>query len=456
MKFGGTSVADAAHIREVARIVGERLQRRPVVVASAHAGVTDHLDRLAREALSGKGDLAPLAEKHRAILRDLAISSDSIEPLLRELEAVLRGVSLVRELSPRTLDLIHSFGERLSVRTIAAHFRNVGIDATAVDAFDVGLVTDANCGRARPLPEAAAEIARRFAKMSGVPVVTGYIGKDSSGHVTTLGRNGSDFSAAIFGNALDAEEIQIWTDVDGVLTADPRVVPEARSLPIMTYEEAGELAYYGGKVLHPATIQPAVAKSIPVRVLNTKKPQSAGTLIVHQVSDRAPAVTSITSRRNVAILNVISTRMLGQSGFMARLFEEFGRREIVIDHIATSEVSVTLTTDARADLEAVARALAPIAEVTVERAKATVSIVGRGMREHGEVVPRALATLHEARIDPELITQSAMRLSLSIVVEEDQAAPAVRILHSEFFRSAPAAKPADPPAARAAAARESS
>ena len=148
--------------------------------------------------------------------------------------------------------------------------------------------------------------------------------------------------------------------------------------------------------------------------------------------------------------------MLGQSGFMARLFEEFGRREIVIDHIATSEVSVTLTTDARADLEAVARALAPIAEVTVERAKATVSIVGRGMREHGEVVPRALATLHEARIDPELITQSAMRLSLSIVVEEDQAAPAVRILHSEFFRSAPAAKPADPPAARAAAARESS
>lgn len=433
LKFGGTSVADAAHIREVGRIVNGCVARRPVVVASAHAGVTDLLDRLAHDAVKGRADLDPIAERHRTVLRDLGLSTEPIEPLLAELEAVLRGVALVRELSPRTLDLVHSFGERLSVRAVAAHLRSAGIEAMAIDAFDAGLVTDANCGRARPLPEAEKEIARALAKAEGVPVITGYIGKDLSGHITTLGRNGSDYSAAIFGNALDAEEIQIWTDVDGVMTADPRVVPEARSIPVMTYEEAGELAYYGGKVLHPATIQPAVAKNIPVRVLNTKRPASAGTLIARTAPEPAPAVTSITSRRGVAVVNVISTRMLGQSGFMAKLFEEFGRREIVIDHVATSEVSVTLTVDARTDLDGAAKALAPIAEVSVARGKATVSIVGRGMRRHGDVVPRALQTLHAARIHPELITQSAMRLSLSTVMDEDQAHAAVRALHAELF-----------------------
>jgi aspartate kinase len=423
-------------LREVARIVAARLASKPVLVVSAHAGVTDHLDRLAREAVVGKANTTEIAERHRAVFRELGLATDPIEPLLAELDAILKGVSLVRELSPRTLDLVHSFGERLSVRALAAHMKNCGIEATAVDAPDAGLVTDANSGRARPLPQAERDILSRIGKIPGVPVITGYIGKDLSGHLTTLGRNGSDYSAAIFGNALSAEEIQIWTDVDGVMTADPRVVADARSIPVMSYEEAGELAYYGGKVLHPATIQPAVAKNIPVRVLNTKRPQSAGTLIVRNVDHAAPPVTSITSRRNVAILNVVSTRMLGQSGFMAKLFEEFGRREIAIDHIATSEVSVTLTTDMRADLEGVARALAPIAEVTLAKSKATVSIVGRGMREHGEVVPRALSTLHATGIDPKLITQSAMRLSLSIVVEEHEAPTSVRALHAEFFQPA--------------------
>ncbi|MBI3819264.1 MAG: aspartate kinase [Planctomycetes bacterium] len=438
MKFGGTSVADAEHIREVARIVRERLARKPVVIVSAHAGVTDQLDQIGRDAVLGHADAAPLAERHAKLLHDLGLDPSLLAPLLHEIETLLKGIELVRELSARTRDMVHSFGERLSVRTVAAHFCSVGIPAVAIDAFDAGLITDSNYGRARPLPEAEKKIYETLRNIPGVPVITGYIGKDLNGHITTLGRNGSDYSGAIFGNALNVEEIQIWTDVDGVMTADPRVVPLAQSIPEMTYEEAGELAYYGGKVLHPATIQPAVAKKIPVRVLNTKKPVSPGTLIEQRVPGDALPVTSITSRRGVAMLNVISTRMLGQSGFMARLFDEFGKREIVIDHIATSEVSVTLTTDAHSDLESIERALKEIADLEVERGKATVSIVGRGMRSHPEVVSKALLTLHQAGIAPQLITQSALRSSLSLLVEESQASAAVRALHQSFFEMAPA------------------
>jgi aspartate kinase len=433
MKFGGTSVADAVHIREVGKIVRERLARKPVVVVSAHSGVTDQLDQLARAAVVGKADIRPLAARHATVLQELGLDPAIHTELLAELETLLRGIALVRELSARTLDLVHSFGERLSVRTVAAHFNAIGMPATALDAFDAGLVTDTNYGRARPLASAEGAIRERLGLVRGVPVISGYIGKDSDGHITTLGRNGSDYSAAIFGNALNVEEIQIWTDVDGVMTADPRVVPEARSIPEMTYEEAGELAYYGGKVLHPATIQPAVAKNIPVRVLNTRRSTSPGTLIERAVPGSPGMVTSITSRRGVAMLNVLSTRMLGQSGFMSRLFEEFGRLEIVIDHIATSEVSVTLTTDARAHLENVQKALADVADVQFERGKATVSIVGRGMRSHSEAAPLALTTLQKAGIAPQLITQSALRTSLSLLLEEAEAGPAVKALHAAFF-----------------------
>jgi len=439
MKFGGTSLADAGRIREVARIVSEAAARSPVVVVSAHAGVTDLLDHLAREAAAGRAESRAIAELHVKVLRDLGLPEDIARPLLAELDELLHGVSLVRELSPRTLDHVLSFGERLSARTVAAHFRAAGLDATAIDAFDAGVLTDSNYGRARPTPDSAREIAQRIAAVRGVPVVTGYIGRDPRGHITTLGRNGSDYSAAIFGHAIGAAEIQIWTDVDGVMTADPRVVPDAQRIPAMTYEEAAELAYYGGKVLHPATIQPAVAKEIPVRVLNTHRPDSGGTLIARAVPGAVAPVTSITSRRGVAMLNVVSTRMLGQVGFMARLFEVLARHEIVVDHVATSEVSVTLTSDAASDLDAAARELEPIAEARLERGKATVSIVGRGMRTHGEVVPRALATLHDAGIDPQLITQSALRTSVSLVLEEPEAARAVRALHSRLIESRVAA-----------------
>lgn len=433
MKFGGTSVGDALHIREVARIVREVIDRKPVVIVSAHTGVTDQLDQLARAAVAGNADVKPLVERHATILRELQLKPELQTSLLEELETLLRGIALVRELSARTLDLVHSFGERLSARAVAAHFNNSGMASAAIDAFDAGLITDSNYGRARPLPEAERKIFQSLQKISGVPVITGYIGKDTNGHITTLGRNGSDYSAAIFGNAINAEEIQIWTDVDGVMTADPRVVSDASSVPEMTYEEAGELAYYGGKVLHPATIQPAVAKNIPVRVLNTKRPASRGTLIEQKVPGTPPPVTSITSRRGVAMLNVLSMRMLGQSGFMSRLFEEFGKHEIIIDHIATSEVSVTLTTDAKANLEKVQKALVDVADVQFERGKATVSIVGRGMRTHPEVNPLILTTLHKSGIAPQLITQSALRTSLSFLVEEAEAAPAVKALHQALF-----------------------
>jgi aspartate kinase len=436
MKFGGTSVADAAHLREVGRIVAQRLASRPAVVVSAHAGVTDQLDKLAHEAVSGRVDVAPLAEKHRAILRELGLTTEAIEPLLAELDAVLKGVSLVRELSPRTLDLIHSFGERLSARSVAAHFRASGIDAAAHDAFDVGLTTDSNCGRARPLPNAEKLIREKLRDVKGVPVITGYIGKDAAGHVTTLGRNGSDYSAAIFGNALDAEEIQIWTDVDGILSADPRLVPGARTLPRVSFAEAAELAYYGAKVLHPASIAPAVARDIPVRVLNTLKPQSAGTLVEREAGAAAAALASVASRAGVCTVRVQGRRLRVDPGFLPRVLATFESMGLVPDLVVASEVGLTLVVPESAAVERAVEALPAEARVDVARGRGILCIVGSGLRGEAGVRDRVLAAL--AGIGPEMVALGGAGTSVAAVFPEERLGEAGRRLHRTFFEEVPA------------------
>ena len=438
MKFGGTSVGGSKEIRRVAEIVRARLHQKPAVVASAMSGITNRLFKIGDLALGRspwQAEYDGIASKHRDVLRDLELPLDLMDRELSELHDLVRGIELLHELTLRTRDYLASFGERMSVRIIAGHFNRVGIPAKAFDSFDVGLVTDAHFGGARPLPEADELIRQSLAKESVTPVITGYIGKSKTGDITTLGRGGSDYSGSIFGAALDAEEIQIWTDVDGVMTADPRIVPNARFLPVLSFTEASELAFYGAKVIHPATMIPAVKKGIPIRVVNSYRPEFEGTLIVSSLKSAELGVKSITSKDNIAVVNIIAAPMLNQYGFMARIGDVFARNEVVIDMIATSEVSVSMTTDARVNLDPVVAELSRFANVTVDRGVSIISIVGEEIRDRIGFAAEVFQVIARAGINLEMISFGANRINLSFLVRQERAKEVVVLLHQHLFGS---------------------
>jgi aspartate kinase len=435
LKFGGTSLTDAANIRAIAEIVRSTDDERPVVVVSAHAGVTDLLDSLADEALKRKTDLAPVRDRHLRLLEDLDLPGDLLDDLLTELESLLTGVTLVRELTDRSRDYILSFGERMSSLVVAAAFRQAGLPARAIAAWDLGLVTDSAFGAAHPRKECFPRIRQSLLTVKEVPVITGFIAKDRDGNITTLGRSGSDFTASLVGAAVGAREIQIWTDVDGVMSADPRIVSGAKSLPRLSFNEMSELAYYGAKVIHPSTMVPAITNRIPVRVLNTHAPTHPGTVILDEPAPKAPPVSSIAYRRRLTLINVVSTRMLLQHGFMARLFDVFARHEVVVDMISTSEISVSITTDSHCGLGPVLRELEEVADVTVESDKAIVCLVGDGIRTTSGTVSRIFTTLEHAGVVTRMISMGATRINVSFLVSEEDVETAVRALHTEFFES---------------------
>ncbi len=434
MKYGGSSVADAGRIRNVFGIVKARLAQKPLVIVSAFRGVTDDLLQSAQDALQGKeGGVAKLRDRHQGCLRDLGLDPGLVDGLLDNLARLLQGIALLRELTPRALDKVASFGERLSARVIAAHFAKAGVPAEAHDAFDLGLLTTDDFGAAQPLPEADAEIRARVAKLTKLPVVTGFIGKTRAGDIATLGRNGSDFSATIFGAALDAPEIQIWSDVDGIMTADPRLVPAARPIESLTFEEAGELAYYGGKVLHPATIIPAVRKGIPVRCLNTFKPDHPGTTILRGGPPGPGRARSIAHNLHNLVLTITSPRMLQSHGFLARLFEVFGRHRISVNMIATSEVSVSVTLDTNRNLEAAVEDLRRFAEVEVEKDMAIVCVVGQGLHASPGAAGDVFQALQEAGVNVRMISQGASEINIAFVVADAECQKAVQAVHRKFF-----------------------
>lgn len=465
MKFGGSSVADAACLRQVAELVTERLPQAPLVVLSATGKTTDALFAAARTALAGDADAAlgaldRIVDRHRQIARELFDGDlGAFETLLHERRAelalLLRGTALLRELTPRTLDAVVSHGERLSTALLATLLQRRGVDATAVDARAV-MRTDARYGQAAPDRDAIRALAaERLAPVLGpgrAVVTEGYIGSAADGSTTTLGRGGSDFSAALLGAALDVAEVQIWTDVEGVLTADPRVVPAARNVPWMTFAEAAELAAFGAKVLHPATIQPAVDRDIPVSVRHTQRPAGAHTRIARSAahgvgsgvgsgvggSDGAPAkrppVTAICSRGPIAVLTMTSTRMLHQSGYLARIFEVFGRLRVPVDLIATAEVAVSCTVEADAPLGDLVRELQTFAQVTVSERRAMVAVVGEALRRTPGLAARGLAALGD--VVPELVSMGGNDINLSVVVPDDRAHDVVRRLHATFFEEA--------------------
>jgi aspartate kinase len=447
MKFGGTSVGSPERIRALADLVAARIDLAPVVVVSAFSGITDALLHgaklaLARDAACARV-LSTTLERHRAAVdalvppgaeRDRLVAQ--VENLLAELRAFYSGVYNLGELTARSLDTISSMGERLSHEIVAAALRARGVRAREVDARRV-VITDESFGRARPLhDETAAGVATHVRPLldSGmVPVLGGFIGATRQGATTTLGRGGSDWSASLLGAILGADEIQIWTDVDGMMTVDPRVVAAAQALPSVTFDEAAELAYFGAKVLHPETIRPAIERGIPVRILNSLRPQAPGTLIRQSAEGALGEPRAIAFKKGISVILIAQPRMLMAYGFVARVFEVFDRHRTPVDLIATSEVSISLTVDDPSHLRAVQEELAGLGDVKILADMAIVSVIGRGFVRHPGLAGRIFHAIRDVNVV--MISFGASDVNVSFVVAEIDAERAVRTLHREFFEA---------------------
>ncbi len=406
----------------------------PVVVVSALAGVTNALVEWCREPARRDGILSETFERHRRFAAEVGLPAGildgALEALARDANAVGRGFSDQR-VDGEARDCILAHGERLAAGLFAAGLRGAGVDATAMFAGDAGLITDDRFGAAHPLPEAASRLRDGLGNRGPVPVVTGFTGATLDGRVTTLGRGGSDYSAALIGAALGADEIQIWTDTSGMLSADPRVVSEARVVPRLSFAEASELAYFGARVLHPKTLLPAIEREIPVRVLNTARPEDAGTLILPDAvrDDSTWHVKSIAGKRGITAITIASTRMLLAHGFLARVFEVFARHHVVVDLVTTSEVSISVTVDDTSRIEGAIAELEGIGRVEIKRDLAVVAVVGEGAPRHPGLAGHLFTLVGGVGVPVEMISQGASRVNLSFVVAEKDADKVVRLLH---------------------------
>lgn len=440
MKFGGSSVANRAQIQKVLSIVrsARDQQRAPVVVSSAHKGITDALVNAAKAAAAGELGAADPIDLQRKILAELECPPDLLDGFFAELGDLLRGISLVKELSPRSLDYVSSFGERMSVRAIADFFTRNGLPARAHDVWELGFITDAAFGRARPLEGWEANCRAAFARLptNEVPIVTGFVGKNGAGEITTVGRNGSDLTASLLGGALAAEEVQIWTDTDGVMTADPSVVDGARNIPHMRFDEAAELAYFGSRVLHPSTLLPAMSSDIPVRVLNTNRPAHRGTVIQKLTDANPSAATSIAYKERQSVLVLRTTRMFAQAGFLARVFEILGRRQVDVDMISTSEVSISLTTADRPALEAAEQELSTIGKVELRHGKTILAVVGQHLPERPGIGAQVLASVAGSGVNVEMISYGMDSINFTMLIDDADIGRAVKVLHEMLFAAA--------------------
>ena len=447
MKFGGTSVADASAFDNVARIVAERIELRPVVVVSAMSGMTDALVSSAEVAQSGQTDrafasLATMFDRHRtaaSVLLDQTSASeftDRLQAAEDDLAKLL--VAVHREPGNRASlkDEILSFGERLSSELLTRVLVTRGVLSKTVDAREC-IVTNDDHGSASPVADETVRRTQTVLKpllQSGiVPLVGGFFAATHSGVTTTLGRGGSDYTAAILGAALSCDEIQIWTDVTGVLTADPRVVPQAQTVERLSYGEAAELAYFGAKVLHPKTIQPAIEKDIPVRICNSHLPAEPGTLVCAQTETSSRTLKAIAHKSGVTTVQITSARMLGAYGFLRALFEVFEQHRTVVDVVTTSEVSVSLSLDDATALPAILDDLNSLGTVGVEPGRAIICVVGEGLRGTPGIAARVFSTISDINVT--LISQGASSINFTFAIEEERAHEAVRRLHREFFET---------------------
>jgi aspartate kinase len=445
MKFGGTSVGDVAAFERLISIVSSQVDRRPVIVVSAMTKVTDALLLAFEMARSGDAEgafnsLEPHFARHAEVVESL-VSAENKQSISNELRFAREELGdlltrVVRRSLPLQMlkDAIVSYGEQLSSRLVTDVLRSNGVNARHVDSRRL-IVTDDEHGAAQPIWQETRELVRLelhpIVDAGEVPVLGGFIAASQAGETTTLGRGGSDYSAAIFAASLEAGELQIWTDVTGVLTCDPRVCPEARTLRTLSYEEAAELAYFGAKVLHPKTIQPAVDLEIPVRVCNSREPDQQGTMVLPAGRSTPRKVKSIAHKTGITVLHITSARMLGAYGFMSAIFQIFERHRTVVDVVTTSEVSVSLTLENTNSLDAVVADLKRIGHVDIERDQAIICLVGSGLRRTAGVAAQIFTAITDINVS--MISHGASGVNMTFVVDQSVVKDVITKLHMTFF-----------------------
>ncbi|KAK9675329.1 hypothetical protein RND81_11G000800 [Saponaria officinalis] len=457
MKFGGSSVASADRMRQVADLILGFPDENPLVVLSAMGKTTNHLLNAGEKAVccgvsktSDIPELTLIKDLHLSTVSDLGIPLSVISSHLDELDQLLKGIAMMKELTPRTKDYLVSFGECMSTRIFAAFLNSLGSNARQYDAFDIGFITTDDFTNADILEATYPALSKRlrddWLAHPAIPIVTGFLGKGcKSCAITTLGRGGSDLTATTIGKALGLREIQVWKDVDGVLTCDPTIHPRAQPVPFLTFDEAAELAYFGAQVLHPQSMRPAREGDIPVRVKNSYNPKAPGTLIIRGRDMSEVLLTSIVLKRNVTMLDIVSTRMLGQYGFLAEVFSTFEDLGISVDVVATSEVSISLTLDpsklwsreliqqAR-ELDRVVEELEKIAVVNLLQHRSIISLIGN-VQYSSLILEKAFHVLRTNNVNVQMISQGASKVNISLIVNDDEAEKCVKALHYAFFES---------------------
>lgn len=442
VKFGGSSLATSHRINNVANIINGLILRGdvPIVVCSAMGKTTNNLVEAGEEALrKGTFDISEIVALHTNTCELLKLDVDTvseIQTLLIDMGKMLTGISMLGELTPQSKDKLVSYGEMMSIRILASTLNKSGTISQYLDAYSLGLQTDAEFGNADVLDISYPTIKRKLSEHTGVvTVVPGFIGTSPCNHTTTLGRGGSDLTAMVLGSAVKADEIQLWKDVDGMMTADPRDIPEATSVPRVSYEEASEMAYFGANILHPLSMYPAMKTGTPIRIRNSLNPLHPGTIITRERGFRESLVTAITCKKGIDLIDIVSTRMLGQCGFLSKVFQLFSDNSLSIDMIATSEVSVSLTLDHDQDPLDISKCihqLRDVSEVTENKNTSIISLVSDGSKS-SDVMAEVFQVMKQSNIKVLMVSQGASKVNIGIVVSGDQMLGAVKALHSHFF-----------------------
>jgi aspartate kinase len=458
LKFGGTSVGDVDSISSVLEIVRRQMDQPLVLVFSAMGKTTDQLAAVGELASQGKleeslGVISALRGYHFEIIGQLLKNGEAkrrvtsfCDQTFRSLEEMARGMSVLSDFSLAVQDRVLGLGEILSTRILAAFFLQENLPVEWVDAREL-VVTDEQHTQAEPLFEETRarcrEVLLPLLKKKRIPLTQGYIARSKSGAITTLGRGGSDYTASLIGAALEAEEIQIWTDVDGIMTADPSLIPQAKNIPVMSFNEAAELAFFGARVLHPKTLVPAVERGIPVRVRNTRRPEGEGTLILAEAPGNGQRVKSIAYKEGMTLVNLVSTRMFKAHGFLKQIFEIFDRFRVSADLVATSEVSVAVAIYDTARLPLVIQELQQYGKITVKPRQAVVCVVGEKLKETPGIVGQVFQDLSDVRVS--MLSLGGSEINLSFVIDENDLPTVISRLHRRFFEQGNGAPEDVPP-----------
>lgn len=437
MKFGGSSLKNAERFKQAAKIIQNRLNQTPVVVLSATQGTTD----LLINSLTNKDNFKKIKQNHLKIAKDLGIDTGKFDEIFINLEETINSLHSLKKVNPVILELprlmgsVLSFGERLSVRLMSHYLKSIGVNSKYYDAWDMGMITDSNFGNAHPLKSTYKEIKSHFCRIKCVPIVTGFIGKNEQSEITTFSRGGSDFTAAIIANAIDAKTLEIWTDVNGILSTNPKIFSNAKTIEKLSFDEAVELSFFGAKVLHLKTIFPAIEKNIPIRILNSLNPKHNGTLIVKNSPKTNAVIKGVSVRKGNTMINVYSAEMISTSGYLGLLFGIFSSHNVSVDVVTTSTTNISTVLDETDET----KILAAVNEIkkhfqtTVIKNMSIVGIVGNGLKENELLIAKILKSVADSGINFEVVSMGASKLNLTIAIKDKDAEKAVKLIHTKFI-----------------------